>query len=195
MSREQRQIKPMLNKPTKGKFKLINEDINELGKDYIKPTTKAPIEHLKDESLMLFSYSTQKGLRYRLFYGLGVVYRVVKGEKNDIVYINFGIIQEHPRRLVMVYDNHARRQLMTLKRGQICQVYGICRYYKTDINVKGKADKGIRLCLIARGILGWYVPTMVDIRKMPVNDDIVAPSEKETEILDLLGDLEKQWKD
>ena len=84
---------------------------------------------------------------------------------------------------------------MTLKRGQICQVYGICRYYKTDINVKGKADKGIRLCLIARGILGWYVPTMVDIRKMPVNDDIVAPSEKETEILDLLGDLEKQWKD
>ena len=171
------------------------EDLNELNEEeYIVPTFSGQMEHLKDESLMLFSYSVHNKKRYRLFYGIGVVYRVVKGEKQDLVYINFGLFQEHQRRLVVVYENHARRQLLTLKRGQVCHVYGVCRYYKTDVEVNGYKTKGIKLGLYARAIMGWYVPTAFDLKKMPVNEDVVAASEKEEELIDLLTQLENEQR-
>ena len=162
---------------------ITNED--EL---YVVPTSSGGMEHIFNESLMLFSYSKYKGKNYRLFYGIGIVYRVVRGDKQDLIYVNFGIFKNRKPRLVVAYDNHARRQTLTLKRGQICQVYGLCRYYSTDIKLNGRKGKGIRMGLYAKGILGWYVPTMLDIRKMPVNDDIVEPSEKEK-------DLEKNFED
>lgn len=171
------------------KSKLAKEldSLNE--ETYITPTLSGTMEHLKDESLMLYSYSMHNKKRYRLFYGIGVVYRVVKGDKQDLIYINFGMFREHPRRLVVAYENHARRQVMTLKRGQVCQVYGVCRYIMTEFELNGKKQKGIRLGLYARAINGWYVPTMLDIRKMPVNEDLVAPSEKEEELQKTFEDV------
>ena len=173
--REKRALKKELN---------INKE-----ESYIAPTYSGTMEHLKDESLMMFSYSLHNKKRYRLFYGIGVVYRVVKGDKQDLIYINFGMFREHKTRLVVAYENHARRQIMTLKRGQVCQVYGVCRYYTTDVEVNGIKSKGIRLGLYARGILGWYVPTMLDIRRMPVNEDLVDPSEKEKELQKTFEDV------
>ena len=149
---------------------------------YVVPTFTGTMEHTKDESLMLFSYSMYNKKKYRPFYGIGVVYRVVKGEKFDLIYINFGLFKEHKTRLVVAYENHARRQIMTLKRGQVCQVYGMCRYFTTEVEVNGVKSKGVRLGLYAKAIQGWYVPTMLDIRKMPTNEDLVAPSEKEEEV-------------
>ena len=167
------------------------EEINRIReKATVIPTIGGTMEHLQDESLMLFSYSMHNKKRYRLFYGIGKVYRVVKGEKQDLIYINFGGFKEHKTRLVVAYDNHARRQTLTLKRGQICQVYGVCRYFKTEITLKnGKKSTGLRLGLYAMGLLGWYVPTVMDIRKMPINADLVAPSEKEQEIQETFEDV------
>lgn len=156
---------------------------------YIVPTVSGTMEHTKDESLMLFSYSMYNKKRYRPFYGIGIVYRVVKGEKQDLIYINFGLFPTHKTRLVVAYENHARRQILTLKRGQVCQVYGICRYYQTDVEVNGVKSKGLRLGLYAKGIQGWYVPTMLDIRKMPINDDLVDPTEKEEELQETFEDV------
>jgi len=153
------------------------------------PTTSGTMEHLQDESLMLFSYSYHNKKRYRLFYGIGKVYRVVRGERQDLIYMNFGIFKDKKTRLVVVFDNHARRQIMTLKRGQVCQVYGLCRYFTTTINLKGIETKGVRLGLYAYAINGWYVPTVLDIRKMPVNADLVAPTEKEEEIQETFEDV------
>lgn len=155
----------------------------------VKPTISKEIYHLKGESLILFDYSQRQGKSYRIFYGIGIVYRVVKGDKQDLVYINFGIFKEQKTRLVVVYENHARRQLMTLKRGQVCQVYGVCRHYTTKINLNGKESKGLRLGLYATAIQGWYVPTMLDIRKMPNNDDLVNPSEKEQDLMETFEDV------
>ena len=149
---------------------------------YIVPTINGTMEHTKDESLMLFSSSLHNNKKYRAFYGIGVVYRVVKGDKQDLIYINFGLFPTHKTRVVVAYDNHARRQTLTLKRGQVCQVYGMCRYYSTDVEINGIKSKGVRLGLYAKGIQGWYVPTMLDIRKMPTNEDLVAPTEKEEEL-------------
>ena len=153
------------------------------------PTESGTMEHLRDESLMLFSYAYHNKKRYRLFYGIGKVYRVVKGEKQDLIYINFGVFKEKRTRLVVAFENHARRQIMTLKRGQVCQVYGVCRYFTTKINLRGVETKGVRLGLYAIAINGWYVPTMFDIRKMPTNTDLVAPSEKEQELQDMFEDV------
>lgn len=168
----------------------LSEELTKLNKeDRILPTFSGKMEHLKDESLMLFSYSTYNGKKYRLFYGIGIVYRVVKGDKQDLVYINFGLFKGHKPRLVVVFENHARRQVSTLKKGQVCQVYGMCRNYMTHFELKNKETKGIRLGLYARALLGWYVPTMLDIRKMPVNEDLVEPSEKEKALQENFEDV------
>ena len=156
---------------------------------YIVPTMSGTMEHLKNESLMLFSYSLRNKKKYRLFYGIGVVYRVVKGEKQDLIYINFGMFREHKTRLVVAYENHARRQIMTLKRGQVCQVYGVCRYFSTKMEHNGITTNAVKLGLYARAIQGWYVPTMLDIKKAPINEDLVEPSEKEKELQQTFEDV------
>ena len=156
---------------------------------YIAPSITKEMECMNSESLMFFSYATRKQKKYRMFYGIGIVYRVVKGDKQDLVYVNFGLFKEKKTRLVVAYDNHARRQILTLKRGQVCHIYGLCRYFTTDVEINGIKAKGIRLGLYAKGIQGWYVPTMLDIRKMPINDDLVDPSEKEQELMDKFDDV------
>ena len=156
---------------------------------YVVPNVGTDMQNIKDESIMLFSYSKMKGKGYRLFYGIGVVARVVKGDKQDLIYINFGFFREMKKRLVVAYDNIARRQTLTLKRGQVCQVYGIARFYKVDVNLNGTPANGLRLGLYAKAINGWYVPTMMDIRKLPPNEDLVEPTEKEKELQKTFEDV------
>lgn len=182
------------------------KEINKQNKEpYVVPVFSGSMEHTKDESLMMFSYSMHNKKRYRLFYGIGVVYRVVKGDKQDLIYINFGMFREHQTRLVVAYENNARRQILTLKRGQVCQVYGVCRYFTTEIELNGKKTKGVKLGLYARAIQGWYVPTMIDLKKMPINDNLEEPTEKEKQVQktfeDVLDDFlngkgeEDSWKE
>lgn len=180
MNKRYRKKKPDNNK----------EEINILNEEDMLLNTTGQMEHIYEESLMLFSYSWKNRKRYRLFYGIGTVYRVVKGEKQDLIYINFGLFPDHQTKLVVAYDNIARRQALTLKRGQPCQVYGLCRYYKTEFETEdGRKLKRVRLGLYAKGINGWYVPTMMDIKRMPTNEDIVDPSEKEEELLENFDDV------
>ena len=171
---------------------LINtkKEIDEINNDaFVNPSVAGDMEYLLGESLMLFGWQKYRGKRYRPFYGVGVVYRVVKGEKQDMVYIRFGPFDTTKTRLVVLYMNQARRQTLTLKRGQCCQVYGVCRYFKTDIMLNGKETKGVRLGLYATAIQGWYVPTMLDIRRMPTNEDLVSPTEKEQDIMQTFDDV------
>ena len=156
---------------------------------YVHPVAAGTMEYLYGESLMLFGWQKYHGKKYRPFYGVGVVYRVVKGEKQDLVYVRFGPFNTTKTELVVVYHNHARRQILTLKRGQCCQMYGICRYFTDDIVLNGKETKGVRLGLYATAIQGWHVPTMLDIKRLPINEDLVAPTEKEKEIQQTLEDV------
>ena len=157
-------------------------------KVYVEPVM-GKMEYLYGESLMLFGPQKYRGKTYKPFYGIGLVMRVVKGDKQDLVYIRFGCFQNVKHRLVVVYHNHARRQILTLKRGQICQVYGICRHYQTDITLNGEKVKGVKLGLFAIAINGWYVPTMLDIKRLPTNDDLVEMSEKEKDLANTFDDL------
>lgn len=170
----------------------INKELKSQEKDFqpfVQPSLNGTMEYLFGESLMLFGNQKYRGKNYRPFYGIGIVYRVVKGEKQDLVYIRFGCFPSVKTRLVVIYHNHARRQTLTLKRGQCCHVYGICRRFTTDITLNGKKTKGVRLALYAIAIQGWYVPSMMDIRKLPTNEDLVDPTEKEKEIQQTFEDV------
>ena len=153
------------------------------------PKSSGTMKSVDNESLMFFSYATHNNKRYRLFYGIGIVYRVVKGDKQDLVYINFGTFRDTKPRLVVTWDNHARRQIMTLKRGQVCQVYGISRMFTDEFQHNGETKRAVKMGLYAKGFLGWYVPTMLDIRKMPINEDLQEPNDTEKEIVDEYADV------
>jgi hypothetical protein len=159
------------------KIPTANKPID--AKNYVYPTLNNNMQNVYGESLMLFGTSTHKGKQYRLFYGIGEVYRITKGEKSDLVYVNFGIWKNNRPRLVICYGNHARRQILTLKRGQMCQVYGFCKFYKEKVSTKVGDTTGIKMSLFAQSILGWYLPSIMEIRKMPKNSDMVDPTEKE----------------
>lgn len=158
---------------------------------------------IRTESLQFFEWGNWNGMPYQTFYGIGVVYKIIKMEKKDLVYVRFSSLPNRQMRMIVLYKNHARRQLATLKRGQICQVYGTCVHYESK--VKGKKYPVHRLGLFAEGIIGWYVPTMLDIKKIPVNDDIEPPSSEEenlTQDLDSVLDEfmtrtgeDELWKD
>lgn len=165
------------------------EDFVKDNEPFVKPALNGEMQCLYGETLMLFENSRYRGKNYRPFYGIGVVYRVVKGDKQDLVYIRFGCFPNVKIRLVVVFHNHARRQILTLKRGQCCQVYGMCRNFQTKINLNGQETQGVKLGLYAIAIQGWYVPTMLDIRKLPTNEDLSSPTEKETELQQTFEDV------
>lgn len=169
-------------------------------KVYWLPNFDGTMQHTKGESLMFFGMELLEGKEVRPFYGIGVVIRVVKGDKRDLVYINFGMrkigkLRDYYTRLVVVSDNHARRQILTLKRGQICQVYGMSNYYVDKRNIDGENKKVVRLGLYAYGLQGWYVPTMLDIKKMPKNEDLVNPTEWEEEFIEHEEDILDKFLD
>ncbi len=172
----------------------VKQELQDLNEDKtIAPTLIGKAEYPKGETLILFGYDMYNKKRFRPFYGVGVVCRVVKRERVDLIYVNFGMFSNHQTRVVVAYDNHSRRQVLTLKRGQVCQVYGICRTYRTECEVNGEKRYGIRLGLYAKGILGWYVPTMMDIRKMPINEDLVNATDKEEELGNMFEDVLDQF--
>ena len=150
--------------------------------------------HIGNESLMLFGTTNYKNKKVRIFYGIGKVYRVVHGDKFDLVYVNFGLLPSHRVKTVVVYYNHARRQTLLLKRGQVCQIYGLATYYeKTVINKAGHKEDKFALFLYAHGFNPWYIPTLKDSRKMPVNEDVVRPSDKEEEYMESLNEVLDQF--
>lgn len=153
------------------------------------------VDHISNESLMLFEKCTYLNKDFRIFYGIGKVYRVVNGDENDLVYINFGLFPEHRVKALVVFYNHARRQTLLLKRGQVCQVYGLARYIERDVtNKAGHKEKKLSLVLYAHGFNAWYIPTLMDIRKMPKNEDLVSPTDKEKEYMESMEDILDQFK-
>ena len=168
------------------------EELSKANEDNAPPVATKLLTHIPNESVVLFSHTKYSDKRYRLFYGIGIVYRVVKGEKCDLIYINFGLLKTRKPRLVVVFENHARRQIMTLKRGQVAQVYGLARFYEMKKQVDGKEQKSLKFGLYAKGLQGWYVPKSFDINKLN-NEDLVEPTEKEKDLMNEFEDVLDQF--
>lgn len=127
---------------------------------------------------------------YRQIVGWGRVRRIHKGEKFDIVEIDF---MDHYWRDVIVYDNHARRQISTLKQGQMCMMTGILKFATNEEGIKTTR-------IFANMLQGQYVPKMIDIKRNPIEvaDDLTEEEIKnaETDYLNFLDEIgEKVDKD
>lgn len=171
--------------------KRDKELLTELNEEEANLGLSKTLSYVSGESLILYGWQKYHHKPYRHFYGIGKVFRVVKGDKQDLLYMRFSVLPTYKPRLVVVYENMSRRQILTLKRGQWCQVFGICKCFTaefTDLKTKEK-KKRVRMGLYASGINAWYVPTMIDIKKLPPNEDLVAPSEKEQEIQETFEDV------
>lgn len=113
---------------------------------------------------------------YIAFMGVGTVCRVEKGERADRVLMHFGVALKS----LYVVNNHARRQIYTLKKGQLAMVVGTCKVFQ---------DKGRRAMYFANGFLAWYVPKMLDIKKYDTEDLEKLEEEQDTDLTNYLDEL------
>ncbi len=79
--------------------------------------------------------------------------------------------------------NHARRQLLTLKRGQLATFYGKYRFYLE----KGKPKS----LFYAYGLQAWFVPRALDIKQMDLEAYEKMQLEEEKSMLNLIDELIK----
>lgn len=152
--------------------------------EFFVPNIANTLKGSSNESLIFFGRSHYEQ-RYNVVLGVGRVRMIKTSEKFDLVKINFG---RRYSRLIIVKDNHARRQIYTLTKGQLAWFYG---YYATFKNEKGELES----VLYAKGFQGWYVPKVMDIRK--IDSDLpqeLDESEQET-MQQMINDLfEKENK-
>lgn len=141
--------------------------------------TKVFVKTFRGESLMYLG-SMPKYPKHHWCLGVGTVYRVKKGENVDLVYINFGKYT----REILVINNHARRQIYTLKRGQLATYYGFYRMYK---NKKGKVFSKF----YAQGFNAWYVPKTMDIKRYDTTDLEHLENEQETDLSSFIDEIMK----
>lgn len=131
----------------------------------------------RHESLFVFgNVETEKNKM--ICAGIGRVTFIEKGEKFDIVGMNFG--RSYSRRIIVVH-NHARRQIYTLKRGQLAWFYGFFKVY--TMNERRSA------VFYAKGFQGWYVPKAMDIKNYDGELEKVEDESDLTNFLDeIIGD-------
>ena len=98
------------------------------------------------------------------FKGMFLPIIIEHGEEFDILRGKFGLTQV--QRDIIVRHNHARRQLLTVKIGQWCEVFGEARLYRKEVTLPdGKVQHPLYWGLFAMAINGWYVPRMFDVKK------------------------------
>ena len=135
-------------------------------KSFCVPDISKLLKGSKNESLIFFGKSEHEQ-RYCLVLGVGRVTSIKTGDKFDWVKINFG---RHYARNIVVKNNHARRQIYTLKKGQLAWFYG---YYATITNEKGEIES----IMYAIGFQGWFVPRQFDINK--IDTDLPQPVDEQ----------------
>ena len=116
--------------------------------------------------------------------GWGRVDYIEKGEKFDIVKMNFGT---NYSRKVVVTHNHARKQIYTLKLGQYAMFVG----YYMFITEKEKKRK----VFFARALQGLFVPKAMDIKRADKTDVNIMNEEEEKDLFNFLDDVMKKMNE
>ena len=140
------------------------------------------IAHCTKNESLLFLGNPEADKKTQVVLGVGLVKRIEKGQDFDIVKMSFGW---RYWREIIVRDNHARRQIYTLKRGQYAWFFGKRRSYI----IGGK----LKCTYYATALQGWYVPKNMDIKQIDQSeiDKLSVDNEKEIKKIDeLLADDE-----
>lgn len=109
--------------------------------------------------------------RIMQFFGFFIPLKISRGENFDIVDAQFGLTKK--TRALLVTNNHARRQLLTLKKGQFAIAYGEARL----IVSKNQYGYSKQWHFNAYMIQGLYVPKAFDVKKH--NQDVAEGVEIE----------------
>lgn len=170
-----------------------------LGTKYPKkvkiPNIDTIVEHSENESVLFFGHINSKGKTFRQFWAIGAVVRVLRNETYDLLIIKFG---DHCRKVV-VADNHARRQLLTVKSGEYAQIFGVAKAVRNKYTTKdGEYKDYIKYYFYALAIQGMFVPSLVEIKrkKMKIDDKTVADYDIENEenksYIDFIDELKEK---
>ena len=136
---------------------------------------KGKISAIYNETITIYP---KYGNGFSHFEGTGLVKRISRGNEFDIVYVAFGVMTNEIRPVIVI-ENQARRQILTLKCGQYAHFYGSCVKRKIQMTFNGKSKEVYRWELYAAMCQGYYVPKMFDIRKN-AKDIISGEVEDET---------------
>ena len=151
-------------------------------------SAKAQVRCFAHESLIILGDDIT--LPFRWCMGVGTCTKIIKGNDFDLCYINFG--RSYGREII-VRDNHARRQLLTLKRGHLTTFLGKFNIY-TD--KKGQ----LRVIFYAVGLQDWYLPIAADFKQLKKDSnttdffDSQLSLEEETDYSQFIDLLVKQDK-
>lgn len=118
------------------------------------PTASRILKCGLGESLLLFPAFENK----KYFIGWGLIKKISKGEKFDMLYIDFGIGVCK----CFVKNLNARKQMTLCKMNQYVEVYGLAIYQNSKENNIEIVDKRVMNVLF---LDPKYVPLMVDIRR------------------------------
>lgn len=153
---------------------------NKKTEEYVAPDIRNLVRCFTSETLFIFGINNDN-TKYRWCLGVGRVCKIKQGENFDLVYINFG--RKYAREIIVQY-NHARRQLLTLKRGQLATFYGKFSFWA---NEQGET----RSVFYAIGLQPWYVPKAMDIKQMDLETYEKMQLEEEKSMINLIDDLLK----
>lgn len=157
-----------------GKVKLGDKKKEE----YVIPDIRNIVRCFRSETLFIFGINAEN-TKYRWCLGVGRVSKIKQGENFDLLYLNFG--RKYAREIIVQY-NHARRQLLTLKKGQLATFYGKFKIYVNE-------DGEMRTVFYAIGLQAWYVPKAMDIKQMDLEVFEKVKLEEETSMLNLIDEL------
>lgn len=140
------------------------------GHKFVVPNVVRNVTFSTTETLIFLGQPREEN-DFTICYGIGRVISIQKGEEFDLVGMDFG---RGWAREIYVKNNHARRQIYTLKKGQYAWFYGLMKCYKE----KGRK----KACFYAKAFQGWYVPKTMDIIKIDPNEIEKLEKENEQEI-------------
>ena len=135
------------------------------------------LTYLKNETIFVFGSPEDKTDRKQCI-GLGRVCKVEKGDELDLVYMNFG---RRFNRKILVKHNHARRQIYTLKKGELAWFKGEFKVYNDE--------KGPYTIFFAYGFQAWFVPKAMDIKHYDLDTIEELEKENETSMINFLDEI------
>ena len=148
-------------------------------------TNHYPVHSLGDSNILIFGKPIGK---YHQFKGIGQIIRISRGNRMDIVGAKFGMFDKV--RDIVVSNSVARKQILTLKRGQWAEFYGHAKLLKFwDSKYKKYYPQW---CFYAYCLQGQYVPKAFDMKKL---EEDINNGEETNQIDELDKDREKMFQD
>lgn len=129
------------------------------------------LAHCSIHETLFFLGAPKEENDFTICVGIGLVKTIQKGDDFDLVGMDFG---RGYTREIFVKNNHARRQIYTLKKGQYAWFYGLMKTYRQDDQLK--------MSFYAKAFQGWYVPKNMDIIKVDPNEIDKLTEENESKI-------------